>query len=1429
MRRTVLFILLLTASAIASPTTQPTSRPDLSHPTLYLVGYAHLDTQWRWTYPQVIREFIHNTMVQNFPLLEKYPDYVFNFTGARRYLFMKQYFPNDFQQVQKWVAAGRWFPCGSCVDELDANSPSAESIVRQVLYGNEFFAREFGRASDDLMLPDSFGFQAGLPTIIAHCGLRGFSTQKLSWGSAVGIPFKVGTWEGPDGRRIIAALDPGAYNGPINGDLSHSDLYLKRIDQTGNSSGVYVDYRYYGVGDQGGAPKESSVKALETSLHGGGPIHVVAGSSYQMFDDISDQQAARLPTYKGDLLLTNHSAGSLTSEAFMKRCNRENELLADDAERASVAADWLGAAAYPTQRLHDAWMLVLGSQMHDMMAGTADPDAYGYIWNDELLALNQFAAVARDGVAAVTSAMDTQGQGRCVVVYNPLSFARQDLATANLNYPSADAVPADVRVVGPDGRAVPSQTSRDGTTLTVQFLAEVPSVGFACYDVQSLAAIQSRRSDLTITENSLENRRFRVTLNADGDIDSILDKQSNRQVLSAPARLEFLHEKPTQYPAWNMDWSDRQKPPRAYVQGPATLRIVESGPCRVALEVTRQSQGSRFVQVISLADGDAGNRIEIDSTIDWQTPESSLKASFPLAAGNPIASYDGQVGVIQRGNNNEKKFEVPQQQWFDLTDSSGDFGAAVLNNGKYGSDKPDDHTMRLTLLYSPGVRGQYLDQATQDFGRHRIAYAIFPHDGDWREGDVPRQAERLNQPLLTFSSPSHAGALGKTFSLLSISSPHVAITAIKKAENGDGVIVRLRELDGDPAPHARISAASPIASAHEVNGQEQGIAAGVVINGQLWVDLGPFAYRAFALGLGDPPVKLQPPLSKVIALDYDLAATSSVGAATHGSFDPQGETFPAEEFPSALRADSIDFQLGPVDGKNALTCHGQTIALPADFACDHVHILAAAADADQAVMFKLDDKPVECTIQKWNAPIGQWDRRIWERSMADVEFKWDDPLVGLEPGFIKPAEVTWYSNHRHDSKADNEYYQYCYLFHYALEAPSGGARTLTLPDNANVRIFAVTVSAGSHDAVTGANEVYDALPRPDALAAPTISPPGGRFSDLVSVSLNHPLYWNAAHLHFTTDSSDPTIDSPIYSGPFDVDAPTTIKARYIDKSGIAGPLASARFDVNDITPPRVTSVVGVQGLPCVFVQFTKPLAVDSASEPANFQIGSTPVRSAHLEADGQTVDLIFDQPLGGQAVSVKIQGVRDRSPAGNRLMPIDFGLKPLSAVYVQPANVKGPTEIKVPELPVKSGDVWTLNFFCRPDGKIASKTIIAGFGRADDIQDGAGRYLANFDRGLHFWSRGQDVDTSTPIEPGRWQMLSATFDGKIVHVYKDGKPVGDGQVDLSDDDPTLRIAPVDPWTYKNTFAGQIRGLAIWNAALPPAMVAALYDAQRVQP
>ena len=1149
---------------------QTPDKPDLTkQPTLYVVGYAHLDTEWRWEYPQVIDEYLRKTMQDNFKLFEKYPHYIFNFSGANRYRLMKEYFPSDFARVKKYADEGRWFPAGSSMEEGDVNSPSAEAIIRQILYGNDWFRSEFGKASAEYMLPDCFGFPSSLPTILAHAGVKGFSTQKLVWGSSAdggglqslektpgGTPFNVGVWVGPDGESVIAGLNPGSYNGNIDTDLSaplpappanvalteldgkiaemwarqqrtkqagqpvelkdaqelntlrreqsalataqkDSDLqryqgdWAARVEQNGKISGLMTDYHYYGTGDTGGAPREDSVKRLEAIVTkgsvslpaenaprgqaqpesapvkvGDGPVHVISATAEQMFLNITAAEASSLPRYTGEMELTNHSAGSLTSQAYQKRWIRHQELLADAAEKSSIAADWLGARTYPLQRLNDAWTLAMGAHFHDLAAGTATPRSYEFAWNDDVIAMNQFADVLNSAVEGVAAALNTRTKGIPLVVFNPLNIAREDIVEARIEFPSG--MPNAVRVTAPDGKDVPAQLS-DGKVI---FVASVPSVGYAVYDVQATEGLASSTS-LRVSRDDLENAYYRVRLNQNGDVASILDKENGREMLSAPTRLAISYDNPAQWPAWNMDWEQEQAAPKAFVSGPAQVRVVEDGPARVAVEVTRETASSHFVQTVSLAAGDGGKRVEFGNVIDWKTRESNLKATFPLTVSNLMATYNWDIGTIDRPTAQPKKFEVPSHQWIDVTDMSGKYGATILTDSKNGSDKPTDNTVRLTLIRTPGVAGGYADQATQDIGHHEFVYGLAGHTADWRTSQTDWQAQRLNAPLFAFETSKHDGALGRTFSLVKVNNPRIRILAVKKAELSDEVIVRLVELDGKPQSDVKVSFAAPIASAREVNGQEQPVGSATVSDGALVTSFGGYQPRTFALHLTAPSARAAQVTSTSVTLAYTLATASNDGDRSMGGFDGKGDALPAEMLPSQIQFNGVRFQLAPAKtgALNAVVAKGQTINLPSG-RYNRVYLLAASANGDQKATFEAGDKKTELNIQDWGGFIGQWDNRQW--SSADSAHGKYGEMIGLMPGFIKRANLAWYASHHRDAAGKNVDYAYSYLFGYVIDLPPA-AKTIRLPSNENIRILAISL-ADENPEVKPARPLYDVLP-----------------------------------------------------------------------------------------------------------------------------------------------------------------------------------------------------------------------------------------------------------------------------------------------------------------------------------------------------------------
>jgi alpha-mannosidase len=1064
----IFIIVLITPLLLFSQTLKQQGNYDISKDSvLYVVSYAHLDTQWLWDYPTTIDEYIKNILTENFHLFEKYPEYVFNFTGSRRYEMMKEYYPDLYNKLVQYVKQGRWRVAGSSVEEAEVNISSPESVIRQVLYGNGFFKKEFGVQSYDIMLPDCFGFQACMPTIWNYCGMLGFSTQKLYWHSAAGIPFNVGVWNGPDGKGVVAELNPTGYTSGIEPRIDKDSAWVARISNDVKEYGISFDYRYFGVGDKGGAPRERDVKNAIASLNNSdSKIKIELTSSDQMFRDITPDIRKKLPVYSGDLLLIEHSAGSLTSNAFMKRVNRKNELLAKSAEQLASAADWLGGPAYPFEKLNSAWDLVGASQFHDLLPGTAIPKAYEYAWNDEFIAANGFAEVLKNSVRALSSELNTQSGGRSLVVYNPVAMDRQDVVSAELTY---SKLPENITVIDKNGKALPTQIiGTNNNTLKFIFLATVPSVGLEDFAVKEIKGKSISSPELTITDRSLENEYYKVKVADNGDILSIYDKKASKEILAKPARLEFLFEHPTEYPSWNMYWKDRQNPPIDFLDKNASISIVEQGPVRIALQIKREGRNSIITQTLSLAAGDAGKHLEVTNKIDWQSRDVSLKASFPLTVSNENVTYNLGVGTIERSTNNPKKFEVPSKEWFDLTDSTGNYGVSILEDCKYGSDKPDNNTVRLTLLYTPKADAQrnfYNFQGTQDWGIHDFRYGVYGHSGDWREGESQWQGSFFNQPLLVFETSNHGGSLGKEVSLLRLSSPEVGLMALKKMEVGDHYLVRVNELFGKDAKDLSVTFPGKIIDAYEVNGQEQKIEGPVNFDdNKLNFDLSHYTIRSFAVKF-EPATK---PINQVeqteLTLPYNLDAFSFDDNRDDGLF-ARWYSYPAELYPSEIVSEDIHFKTGSTkDGdNNVVECRNQTINLP-NGNYNKLYILAAANE-DTTGELKIDGQSCTFEVQQATGYVGQFYKRVLTPDNNDV--------VNIIEPFTKRDDIAWYASHKHIAyPSKNDSYQYCYIYKYEIDLPKG-AQTVTLPSDKKIKIFAMTVANVENEEAQSLQPLYD--------------------------------------------------------------------------------------------------------------------------------------------------------------------------------------------------------------------------------------------------------------------------------------------------------------------------------------------------------------------
>lgn len=1000
---------------------------------LFVVGTAHLDTQWLWTIQNTINEYLPDTLNLNFRAFEKHPDYVFSFEGSFRYQLIKEYYPERWDELARRIQEGRWRVAGSWVDAVDTNVPSTESLIRHALYGNGFFRREFGKSSVDIFLPDCFGFGYALPSIGAHCGLKGFSTQKLTWGSAYGIPFTVGAWEGVDGSALIAALDAGGYTGDAGADWAHAKWLLERIDRVGNASGAYVDYRYHGAGDRGGGPSERSLANLDKATKENGPIRVLSAASDQLFRDLSPAQTARLPRYNGELLLSTHGTGCYTAQAAMKRWNKKNETLADAAERAAVVANALFGEPYPAQKLEEAWTRFLWHQFHDDLTGTSIPEAYQFSWNDELIALNQFADILRRSVSLWAAEMDTRGGGTPLVVYNPHARRLESLVEA--------WVPARLKaaaVRAPDGKLEPCDVLETGPIGSkVLFKAAVPGVGLAVYHVlpspPQPAAAPGKPDEL-------ENDRLTVKVDRNGDVVSVYDKKLKREVLAGPIRLQMLENVSPDWSAWEIKYEAVAKEPLACVGAKGRLKKTFLGRQRQTIEARDAVEGSAFVKRVSLPSGDT-NRLEFEVDVDWASKGRLLKAAFPIRAKKPKATYDIGLGTIERGVNRASLYEVPAQEWADLSDGSGSHGAAVLAEAKYGWDRPDANTLRLTLLHTADGKGNWGFQDSNDFGRHRIRFALVPHEGDWRNG-VRREAALFNQPFRAFVATEHPGRLGRQYGFAEIDTDAASLRALKVSEDGRWLVARVYEDSGKGVRGARLRLKAGFGCVANLYGDETPAPGSPAFRLGDAVVLNLKPYQPVTVGLERPLVKRKPlDAGTPLALPLDANATT-------GPVNSERREVPARLWQRTIRSFGQDFAMGDPDKATHTRFNGQTIALPKSRA-NRLSLLVAAFDRDAATHVKVDGQPFFFTAPAMTGWHGQW----WSR-LATGRFSHDPAKLGKP--FWKQTPLAHVFTHVDKPDGTFDAYKFAYL--YRIDVPiRPGSKVLQLPVDRRVMLFAATL------------------------------------------------------------------------------------------------------------------------------------------------------------------------------------------------------------------------------------------------------------------------------------------------------------------------------------------------------------------------------------
>lgn len=1027
--------LVATALLVGSVGTIGAETAPPTQPKAYVVADAHLDTQWNWDIQTTINEYVWNTLDMNLKLLDRYPDYVFNFEGAVKYAWMKEYYPREYEMMKKYIDNGRWHISGASWDANDVIVPSIESSIRNILLGQDFYRREFGVESTDIFLPDCFGFGWTLPTIASHCGLIGFSSQKLGWRQNPfygdkKYPFNVGIWKGIDGSEIMMTHGYSYGHRWDIEDLTENSNLRNGLGE--NDLGVV--FHYYGTGDIGGSPTITSVDAVQRAVGKDGPIKIISAPSDSIFKDYLPYSShPELPRFDGELLMDVHGTGCYTSQAAMKLYNKQNEQLGDAAERASVAADMLGLVDYPGEALTESWRRFIFHQFHDDLTGTSIPRAYEFSWNDELLSLKQFSDIVTHSVGALGSQLDTKVKGTPVIFYNALGHEATDVV--ELELPVKGKV-GKVLAFDANNRPVAAQLlgCADGKA-KVLVEATVPANGFAVYDIRLSG---SSAKTVHTNANSIENSVYKLSLDSNGDITSIYDKRTGRELVEPGKAIRlaiFTENESFEWPAWEILKETIDREPQSLTDS-VTMSIVEAGPLRTTLCVEKSYDDSKFRQYIRMYEGELADRVDFYNEVDWATSNALVKAEFPLSVANETACYDLGLGTVNRGNNTKTAYEVYSQGWTDLTDSKGDYGVTVMSDCKYGWDKPNDNTIRLTLLHTPKTNRAYAYQDHQDMGHHTFTYSLVGHSGELDQAAATRMTDGLNQGIKAFSTTKHDGSLGRSFSIASIDNPDLAIKALKKAEDSDEYVVRIYDINGKGG-NGKITFARPILSAYKADGTEKTLENASFSGNSLDVAL-------VANGLGTYKVKLAPATLNdkadfaVVPLNYDKKCFSWNRFSGDADFY-NGYSYAAELIPATLTASGVPFTLENSELLNGKVCKGDTITLP-EGNYNRLYILAAAATEDTRAegTFKAGKSSTTIDVPSYTGFVGQWGH------------------THHTDGYLIDDEVAYVGTHRHSASGDIPY-EFTYMFKYCIDIPRG-AKEVILPDNQDLVLFAATLS-----------------------------------------------------------------------------------------------------------------------------------------------------------------------------------------------------------------------------------------------------------------------------------------------------------------------------------------------------------------------------------
>jgi alpha-mannosidase len=759
-----------------------------------MIGNAHIDAPWLWPWSEAM-SVVLSTFRSALDRMNENPDFTFTASSAQFYEWVAETDPGMLQEIRKRVAEGRWAVVGGWWVEPDVNIPSGESLVRQGLYSQRLFQQLFGRTAQIGYNPDSFGHPGTLPQILKLQGMDAYVFMRPG-SHEKKLPADLFWWEGADGTRLLTYRIPFGY-----GMDEHMQEGVRRFvtDLREPTTDLMV---FYGAGDHGGGPAKENIQSILDMQKMPGAPALVFSTPDRYFEEVS--KLTDLPVVADDL--QHHSVGCYTAMSEVKKNNRVAEEALVTGEKLAALSSVVAGLEYPQADFTAAWKKVLFIQFHDSMAGTALPEHYDVAREAHGQALdvaNQAMYRAAGKIAWQVPARDPESE--YLVVFNPHAWG----AKLNVEYDVGwgfdykTGKQTNSALEDEDGKSISHQWIQATTVvddrMRVLFQAPVPAFGYRQFRLRAVQPAAPPISAVHATERELENEHLRVTFNEDGSL-SIFDKDAGTQVFreGAGGARAIVLDDPSD--TWSHDVRAYTKELGAFRN--ARFRMLENGPLRATIRV-RTSYGSSSLETDWLLYSGA-RTLEARVALDWHEHLKMLKFSFPVDVQGPRPTYEIAYGYKVRKAEGE---EDPGQRWIDLSGrrAGGEYGLAVINDAKYGYSV-QDNDMRISIARSAVYaqhqprklepNGEYI---WQDQGRQTFRMLLAPHSGSWQDAGVVRMAEEFTAPIPVIYQGIHPGSRPLSASFLSVDAPNVVVAAVKKAEDGDDLIVRCYETAGRPA------------------------------------------------------------------------------------------------------------------------------------------------------------------------------------------------------------------------------------------------------------------------------------------------------------------------------------------------------------------------------------------------------------------------------------------------------------------------------------------------------------------------------------------------------------------------------------------------------------------------------------------------------